>query len=109
MYKYLLLLLVVIVNSNCQKHPIKACFTYSPAIVKPNTEVIFDASCTENPYKYVWRFNDGTNDTSIIGLATITHKFNIAGTFQVELLVIKKDGQPYGKDEIFYRQSVVVN
>jgi PKD repeat protein len=103
-----ILLFMLTCLASCQKHPVKACFTYTPLNITTNTVVNFDASCTKNPYKYTWHFNDGSRDTSLIGNSNISHQFILPGNYTVSLNISKKDGQIWGKDISVAEQTIIV-
>lgn len=69
-----------------------ASFTASPTSGGAPLEVSFDASESSDPdgsiVSYSWVLGDGANETG----ETITHTYNSAGTYTVELTVIDNDG-----------------
>lgn len=92
------LYIFILVCTSCFIHactkPTQACFTYLPTNnISKNSSISFDASCTTNGGNtYKWNFGDGTPDTTLTGVATITHTYNTSGTFTVTLKATRKDG-----------------
>lgn len=90
----------------CRK-PTEACFTYLPtSSINTNTDVVFDASCSQNAGRYVWSFGD--NSDSSTTSSTITHRFTASGTYQVTLGVQSEDGKSSGTDKLIIQKSVTV-
>ncbi len=85
-------LLLINTLSYCTK-PTNACFTFSPDSAQTNSDVSFNASCTENGgYSYQWNFGDNSPDTTVLGSPFISHKYQTSGTFTVTLTAARKDG-----------------
>lgn len=84
-------LILSLINS-CAK-PQEACFNIFPTTITTSTSVEFDASCTKyGGYSYNWDFGDGTSDTTVMSVPTITHTFNTSGTYTITLNAGRKDG-----------------
>jgi len=71
-----------------------ATFSYQPENPQQDQEIIFDATCSNDPDGtisfYVWDFGDGNSATT--PLATTTHTFDTANQFQIILLVKDDEG-----------------
>lgn len=90
----------------CRK-PTEACFSYKPTTgITPSTDVVFDASCSQNVGKYVWSFGDGY-DTSTTS-SNITHRYPASGSYTVTLGVQSADGKSSGTDKLVYQTSLQV-
>ncbi len=73
--------------NGCTK-PQEACFIFTPL---NSTDIVFDASCSQNTSTYQWTFGDGTSDSTTT-ISTITHTFNTPGSYTVVLNAERKDG-----------------
>lgn len=89
----------------CRK-PTEACFTHSPDNVNTSTDVLFDASCSQNAGRFVWSFGDGEDSSSTS--STMTHRFTASGTYLVTLGVQSADGKSSGTDKLIIQQPVTV-
>lgn len=90
---------------SCRK-PTEACFTFSPTAINTNTDVTFDASCSQNAGRYVWSFGD--NSDSSTTSPTIIHRFSASGTYTVSLGVQSADGKSSGTDKLVVQGTVTV-
>lgn len=91
---------------SCKK-PADACFTYSPSVINTYTDVVFDASCSENAGRYVWYFGDDADGEPTDEL-TITHRFEVPGEYMITLGIQKADGKKSGRDKLVFQQSITV-
>jgi PKD repeat protein len=91
---------------SCSK-PTEACFTYTPTSATTNTNVTFNASCSDNASYFSWNFGDNTSDTTNTSM-TITHKFSSTGQYIVTLIAERKDGMTLGKDKPKATQTITV-
>jgi len=90
----------------CRK-PTEACFTHTPINgINTNTDVVFDASCSQNAGKFVWSFDDNTDSSTTS--SSITHRFAASGTYMVTLGVQSKDGKSSGTDKLIIQKSITV-
>lgn len=104
---FLISCLFVSLFTACSK-PTNTCFTYSPTTaITTNTDIVFNATCSENASSYRWTFGDGTTDTTTHSL-TITHKYNTAGTYTVTLNAERKDGVSIRKGKPEQTQTITV-
>lgn len=93
--------------SSCTKPP-DACFTFSPENNLANSEIIFNAGCSENVSTFIWEFDDGSADTSVTD-AIISHTFISPGIYIVTLTVNRKDGVTFSEGEPITSKVVIVN
>lgn len=108
------LLILILANTlfcslfNACSKPANACFTYSPTTaITTTTNIVFNASCSENSSYYRWTFGDGTTDTTSTSL-TIFHKYNMPGTYTVTLNAERKDGVSIRKGKPEQAQIITV-
>ncbi|MDO8998230.1 MAG: PKD domain-containing protein [Bacteroidota bacterium] len=94
-------------TNSCTK-PTEGCFTYTPTTITTNTEVTFNAACSENGYSFIWNFGDGTADTTVINSLTVTHKYSSSGTYIVTMTAERKDGVSIRKGKPTMTQSLTV-
>jgi len=97
---------VAIITSFACKKPAEACFTYSPQVINTYTDIVFDASCSENASTYIWYFGN-SEDGESSSEPTITHRFTSPGTYVVTL-GIQKDGKKAGKDKLVIQKNITV-
>jgi PKD repeat protein len=67
-------------------------FTVSPSTPAEGTAVVFDASASSGTgaiVSYTWNFDDGGSDSG----KTATHRFGVAGTYNVTLTVADSSGK----------------
>lgn len=89
-----LIILLALFLSGCgpTNQPPNASFSANPTSGAAALEVTFDASGASDPdgsvISYSWDLGDGTTDSG----GTITHTYNSAGNYTVELTVIDNDG-----------------
>jgi PKD repeat protein len=93
LYFLVILTCITCLITSCTK-PTEGCFYYSPTnYITTTTKVTFDASCTKyGGYSYNWDFGDGTPDTTLMGVSSVTHTFSTSGTYIVTLRARRKDG-----------------
>ena len=89
--KACVLALICFLFYSCYK-PAEACFSHSPSVIDIGDTVAFNAACSENTHIYQWNFGDGSADTILTGIPSITHVFTSSGSFTVTLKVKRKDG-----------------
>jgi PKD repeat protein len=91
---------------SCSK-PEKACFEFSP--LKPTTAslITFNASCSENVYKYTWSFGDNSSDSTTTS-PSVTHIYQQPGEYEGILNVERKDGVILRKGKTTAIKKVVV-
>lgn len=80
---FLLFILIATFYTNCHKKTIP-CFDYEQT---DSLIVNFDASCSQNAYKYNWSFD---NETVVTTSPKVSYKFNTSGEHKVMLDVLNK-------------------
>jgi PKD repeat protein len=102
-----LFLLISLTHIACQK-PTTGCFTYSPTKINKLTEVVFNASCSQNAGRFTWDFGDGTLliETQDI---SISHQYLNSGYYKVTLNAQRKDGTVLAKSYPTSSQTITVD